>query len=335
MKKLPLVSIIVPVYNVEKYLEKCLDSISSQEYSNLEVLLINDGSIDTSRDIAERHAQKDSRFIVVNKKNDGVSSARNKGIELANGKYITFIDADDVIHREFISNLANDLISNDADIVTTNKQYYPITDSKFLSTFVSNDVELWEYSQYEALERLYSGTLEKGHNGVQLFRRDVMINNGLLYDTNMKICEDFDYLARAIAKVSKVIYDPRDMYYYRLNSTGALQTMTAIEHFNSMNNKQLYGRKIVAQHPSIEKFLNNNLCLESISCGVLLMRIKDRYPEEFKQVVSNIASHKYSTLVSQRIDFKNRMKVLILIIFGNTLGLQLINKLTTHLKVSV
>jgi glycosyltransferase involved in cell wall biosynthesis len=334
MRNQPLVSVVVPVYNADKYLKKCLYSITKQEYPNLEVILVNDGSTDESRQIIERHALKDSRFIVIDQKNGGVSSARNTGISLAKGEYITFIDADDLIHKEFISNLANDLIEKKADIVTTNKQIFSMSDSEFLTTPLSHDMAIQEYAPMRALEYLYSGSLEKGHNGVQMFRRCLINDNNLLYDTTMKIGEDFDFLARAIFKSNRVIYDPRDMYKYRLNDFGALGTMTEFQHYESMNNKQIFGRKILAKYPSIEKILNDNLCVESISCGVLLISVKDRYPEEFKQVATNIVTHKYSTLISRRIDIQNRIKVLILIIFGNTLGLQLVKTLTTKVKVS-
>ena len=103
------VSIIIPIYNTSKYLEKCLDSIRKQTYSNIEVLLIDDGSKDGSGGIADKYARLDSRFKVEHLINGGVSRARNKGLELARGNYVTFIDSDDYIAEDHIYNLLHNM----------------------------------------------------------------------------------------------------------------------------------------------------------------------------------------------------------------------------------
>ena len=117
------ISIIVPIYNCEKYLAKCLDSIIRQDYSNLEVILINDGSSDNSKSICEEFCKKDKRFILINKKNEGVSEARNTGLDIASGEYIIFIDADDWIEPNMCKVLLDSLNSNEADMVFCNHIY--------------------------------------------------------------------------------------------------------------------------------------------------------------------------------------------------------------------
>ncbi|HJA50079.1 MAG TPA: glycosyltransferase, partial [Candidatus Fusicatenibacter intestinipullorum] len=94
------ISVIIPVYNVEKYLKRCLDSVINQTYKNLEIILIDDGSTDNSGKICDEYAQKDERIIVIHKENGGVSSARNKGLDICIGDYISFIDSDDWINLE-------------------------------------------------------------------------------------------------------------------------------------------------------------------------------------------------------------------------------------------
>ena len=96
------VSVIVPVYNNEKYVETCIRSICQQTYQNLEILVINDGSTDGSRQILERMAEKDKRIRLTHQENAGVSAARNKGIELADGEYLTFVDGDDYVSADYI-----------------------------------------------------------------------------------------------------------------------------------------------------------------------------------------------------------------------------------------
>lgn len=111
-----LISIIVPIYNVENYLDKCIRSILEQTYSKIEIILVNDGSTDNSYLICEKYSKIDSRIVFIQKKNGGLSDARNVGIEKCNGKYIAFVDSDDYIEPEYIEKLYNILKENDADI---------------------------------------------------------------------------------------------------------------------------------------------------------------------------------------------------------------------------
>ena len=101
------VSIIVPIYNVEKYLSKCIESILSQTYKNIEIILVDDGSPDNSPQICDEYAKKDDRIIVIHKANGGVSSARNAGIDIATGKYIGFVDPDDYIENNMYELMVN------------------------------------------------------------------------------------------------------------------------------------------------------------------------------------------------------------------------------------
>lgn len=117
MKAFPCVSIIVPVYNVEKYLCNCIDSLLAQTFSDFEIILIDDGSKDSSGEICDRYSNIDERVITVHKENGGVSSARNKGIELAKGEYIIFVDSDDTVHPEYVSTLYKEITEGDYNLV--------------------------------------------------------------------------------------------------------------------------------------------------------------------------------------------------------------------------
>ena len=106
----PLISVIVPIYNVEQYLHECIDSIISQTYNNLEIILVDDGSPDRCPQICDEYKQKDNRICVIHKNNGGQSDARNKGLEVATGKFISFIDGDDVITKDFVETLYEPLL---------------------------------------------------------------------------------------------------------------------------------------------------------------------------------------------------------------------------------
>ena len=116
MKTNPLISVIVPIYNVEAYLEKCIKSILSQDYTPLEIILVNDGATDGSGEICDKYAKQYENITALHKKNGGLSSARNAGMEIMRGEYVSFIDSDDYIAPDMISTLYADIIKNEADI---------------------------------------------------------------------------------------------------------------------------------------------------------------------------------------------------------------------------
>ena len=111
-----LISVIVPVYNVEKYLSRCLDSIISQTYRKLEIVLVDDGSTDNSSMICDEYAKKDCRITVIHTENHGLSEARNKGIENSHGEYVSFVDSDDYLHKRFLETLLNLVIETGSDL---------------------------------------------------------------------------------------------------------------------------------------------------------------------------------------------------------------------------
>lgn len=133
-----LVSIIIPVYNVQTYLRECLDSILQQTYKNFEVILVDDGSNDDSPNLCEEYAQKDSRFIAIHKENGGVASARNKGLQVAKGEYITFVDSDDTIDSNYIEAMVSGMERYKVDFVR--------------APFKKNGVPQFNYSYYASLD---------------------------------------------------------------------------------------------------------------------------------------------------------------------------------------
>ena len=141
--KQPLISVIIPVYGVEKYISQCLESVINQTYKNLEIIVVNDGTKDRSAEIAKEYAAKDSRMKVYDFENGGVSLARNRGVELANVEYIAYLDIDDWVDKKFYAVLLKAAMVNDADMV---KCGFIETDcrSKDIVSFDSDAVELNE-----------------------------------------------------------------------------------------------------------------------------------------------------------------------------------------------
>ena len=166
-----LISVIVPVYNVEKFIDKCIDSIINQSYSKLEIIIIDDGSIDSSGKKCDKWAQKDSRIKVIHQNNKGVAETRNVGILHANGKYISFVDPDDYIDTEMIEKLYNALVQTNSQISICNFKH--IKNNK--NTKVTEETKV--FSKEEAIVNLL---LEKNINSYfinKLILKDLFTRN--------------------------------------------------------------------------------------------------------------------------------------------------------------
>ena len=178
-----MISIIVPVYNVEEYLEKCLDSIQCQTYKDIEVILVNDGSTDRSKEICERYCERDIRFRLINQTNQGQSVARNRGMQESTGEFITFVDSDDVIKRDMLEQLMKQMISESIDIVecwyTHNEQELKQKTKEKIGIVFRGDAK-------KALISLCSDNVVRLNPVAKLFRREVIINflflEGLIYE---------------------------------------------------------------------------------------------------------------------------------------------------------
>lgn len=149
-----LVSVIIPIYKVEKYLAKCIDSVLNQTYKNLEIILVDDGSPDNCGKICDEYALKDSRIKVIHKKNGGLSDARNAGLDLSCGEYVLFVDSDDYIHSDMINILYTTLKRDDSDMAVCNVQYVDENDNNLDNKMKVVDAE--KLTGYQVLQKLQS-----------------------------------------------------------------------------------------------------------------------------------------------------------------------------------
>ena len=216
-----LISIIVPIYNVEKYLRMCLDSIEHQTYSNIEVLLINDGSPDASGEICQEYVARDSRFHYFEKENGGLSDARNYGIERSNGKYLTFIDSDDWVEPTYIDDMYQAALKNDSEIVVSNYTQFDVKENHYL-VHVWDDYYEETYERKELINRLpllerrdYAFTTSWGI----LFSRSLFDN---IQFPKGKLIEDGRTNYKLFAKSSCSTYINKSLYIYRIGREGSI-----------------------------------------------------------------------------------------------------------------
>ena len=214
-KQEDLISIIIPVYNTDKYLKKCIDSIISQTYKNIEIILVNDGSTDNSKKICEEYVKKDKRIKLLNKENGGQGSAKNTGIQHATGKYIGFVDSDDYIDEDMYEVLYNLCIKNHADIsmIAFNK----VIDGKIVKTIDFNEKTM-VLDRFNAMKELLLDYEIKSYNWNKLYKKELFEETKFSEDLKY---EDIEINAKLFTKINKLVYKKIPKYYYvqRNNST--------------------------------------------------------------------------------------------------------------------
>ena len=220
---LPLISVIVPIYNVEKYLKKCVDSIIAQTYTNIEIILVDDGSPDNCGVICDEYEKKDNRIRVIHKKNGGLSDARNAGLDICRGEYISFIDSDDFVAPYFLEMLYNAITQNNTCISLITHAVNFLDNKKFENNITFSkgltDCKIKCVSAYEILESLM---YQKVLCGAQfyLYKREIFDNLrfplGCLY-------EDLATTYKAIIKSNKIAIVDSDVYAYRVRNDSILR----------------------------------------------------------------------------------------------------------------
>ena len=214
-----LISIIVPIYNVEKYLRQCLDSIIAQTYQNFECLLINDGSPDNSADICREYVSKDSRFRYFEKENGGVSSARNFGIECSKGQYITFIDSDDWVDSDYLEVLYRALIEEQADIaISTYKQFNMDDNCYYVHSYQRGyDRKVFTNAELvDSLPLLYRYDSTYNFVSCKLVSREIL--KYIRFNLSTSYGEDMEFWYKLYLTSRKIVYENKDTYIYRTNN---------------------------------------------------------------------------------------------------------------------
>lgn len=228
----PLVSVIVPVYNAARTLEKCVDSLTSQIFDDVEILLINNGSTDKSLDVCKEIAEKDSRIKVIDISEKGVSAARNKGIEFATGEFVTFVDADDWIDPDVCKLFADLNAKHNYDLFCYSAQYHK--KGKITTTHLfGKDIELLSQNQKEELQikvfapqdPIFSYKMNTRFAGSacgKFYKREILLKNNLYFATETIISEDLLFNTLSLDFFHKIGYTKQCFYHYE-QSKGSAQ----------------------------------------------------------------------------------------------------------------
>ena len=230
-----LISIIVPVYNCEQYIDTAIESLCKQTYKNIEIIVVDDGSTDSTLQRASGYAEKDSRVKIITKKNGGVSSARNVGLRCATGSVIGFVDGDDCCDPKQYETMYNALVSHGADASICSLCFeYPGRSWIQKGAYMLGSVMLME--QERVIREMYEGTAFSGHVHNKLFRREVL--EDIWFDEDIAICEDTLFCLRAFERCRRVVYIAEPLYHYYIRQTSA---------FHQQNFEKLYSAHISYQ----------------------------------------------------------------------------------------
>lgn len=286
---MPKISVIVPVYNIENYIEECIKSILNQTFKDFELLLVDDGSTDSSLNICREYEKKDNRIKVIHKKNGGLSDARNTGIEKACGKYFCFIDGDDFIANDTLENMYNLILKNNSQIAICNMvRYYEDEDTEVFYKPSETKIVLEGEDRFK--------TLEQPSVCNKMFKAELF--NGIRFPYG-KYYEDTFVYHELVMKARSVILTGKDSYYYRCRRGSILDGGYSKKYFDFM--EAVYLRAIFLDQNNIKEYADeaylhmysslsnayNNLDRNSDELKPLFDVAKDRYNKVFKRLIKD------------------------------------------------
>lgn len=217
MKKDSYYSIIIPVYNVENNIKRCIDSVLSQSFIDFELILVDDGSSDNSGEICDKYAEIDKRIIVIHQKNQGVSAARNEGIKKATGKYLVFIDGDDFVEKDILKKLNQ----SDADFVLVGFSEY--SDNKVIKTFL-DDEECWQATSDEGIKH-FLNTKSSIYVWGKRYKKSIIDVYNIRFRQDLNISEDLLFNNDYILKAKTIVNFQWSGYYYCKYKSETLSSM--------------------------------------------------------------------------------------------------------------
>ncbi len=206
MTSLPLISVVVPVYNVEKYLRRCFESIVSQTYTNLEIILVDDGSTDGSGTLCDELQKSDDRVLVIHRENGGLSAARNSGMKAANGTFIVFWDSDDWVEPNILETAINQQNENNCDIVVWGYSADFVDTQETVLKMSITDMENTTFVKGAPFHNMESFLGVIGYAWNKLYKIDVLKTNGLFFTEGLSLIEDIIFNAKVFQKVHTVSF---------------------------------------------------------------------------------------------------------------------------------
>lgn len=299
------VSIIVPAYNVSNYIGQCISSIQNQSYNNIEIIVINDGSTDSTLNIINNIAEQDSRVIVINRPNKGVSSVRNVGVEYSSGEWIVFVDGDDYLANNFIEHMLEIAEITNADFCLSTDCYKSTNDvqNKIISIDTLNSVQ--------ATTLLLSTKVDVGCWN-KMFKKRLLDENNIRFNEKLFYGEGLSFITTC-AQYSKIIgVSNMKLYYYRQNNLISATKKFNIEKIQNgwmaLNNIE---DNLILKDKSIDNMLKCHRCLFALAAVTKILNSKNRkeYSEEYNYYLSYVRKNSFKEIVNGNINKFIKLKL--------------------------
>lgn len=280
-----IVSVIVPVFRVENYLERCFKCLDNQRYSNIEIILVDDGSPDNCAKMCDEWAEKDNRITVFHKPNGGQAEARNFGIQISCGEYISFVDSDDYVSDDYIEVLLSTALKHDSDIVVCD----------FIKCYESgkheecyDDLSESEFSAHEAIEALLKGIPFYLHVWDKLYKREAIKD---IYFEVGRIHEDVSWIYKAFGESKKITKINRTMYFYlQRESSTTGQGYNSLHSLDFLEEKRDCQQYIEKKYPDLALQAKMDFfgsCMYLMQCAIKYMSGKEK-----RQAIARIRKYK-------------------------------------------
>lgn len=284
---MPLISVIVPIYNVEEYLNRCLNSIINQTEKDFELILVDDGSPDKCPQMCDEWAKKDNRIVVVHKENGGLSDARNSGLKIAKGKYIVFIDSDDWIDKQYLKFLLETITSSKSEIVECNIKRCEddtIQDDMIYQKIDQNGIK--KYNAIEAMGKLIREQEFHQYVWNKIYRRDTIGN--ILFEKG-KTNEDEFWTYQVFGNAKTIVHIDESLYYYYQRESSIMGSRYNLKRLHSLEAKELRQQYIDSNYPELSNIAKDNLYQSCMYQGQMSLRyLSDNELNKAKEIIEAI-----------------------------------------------
>lgn len=309
----PLISIVIPIYNVEKYLTRCIDSVINQTYSHLDIILVNDGSKDNSGNMCDEYKNKDFRIRVIHKKNGGLSDARNEGIDIALGQYITFIDSDDFVATDYVEFLYKIIMENDADISGCyhrkffDEQKIKLDESKTKNYLFNGEEAIIDLCYQKLITNSAWGKLYK----MKLFK-DIRYPVGRLY-------EDLGTTYKLFLLSEKVVFSLVEKYYYFQRNDSIMHYNFSIKNMDRIIMSEELYQNVFEISEELRKAALARVFISNIQVLREMPMKNEEFTKEFNTVKNNIMKLRQGIILNNNVKKINRIIALSTYLGMNTL----------------
>lgn len=298
------ISVIVPAYNVEQYIEKCMNSIALQTYSNLEIIAVDDGATDSTPQILDKIAAEDDRIIVIHKNNEGVSAARNTGLDMALGEYVVFVDGDDYLAEDYIEYMVSMAITTGSEFCLSKNCFTRINEKQS-----EDKVEILSNEDATALlisPRIIVGCWNK------IFKRSFLNENKLRFSTKLFYGEGLTFITTAAQIANSIAVGSRKIYYYRRNNEISATTKFSIEKlYNGEKALNYIGDSLIINSKKIADMLllHKSLFFLGALTRIEANNVKQEYKEDYDRWLKFLRCN-YCTIIKSNTSVYRKLMLL-------------------------